>query len=180
MKNKTLIFILVLTGLLILSGYAIFRLYSINEQNKASLPYLVAGESINYFNLLDDNAQTVDLSVLNDTRPSLVFIFSRPCSPCNKNIVYWKKMAKLLHGEVNVYGIILSDASKAFSFAEEVNLNFKLYIPENLTAFIDAMRLRMNLSQTILYHRGGVQRVKMGELNGKEATEFIKAVRNVS
>lgn len=180
MKNKTLILILTLTGLLILSGYTVFRLYQVNERNRAALPYLVNGESITYFNLVDDNAQSSDRSILDDSRPTLIFIFSRPCSPCNKNIVYWKKMAKLLKDKANIYGIVLNDASKAFSFSEEAKLNFKIFIPQDLDTFIQTMRLKMNLSQTIIYHNGGVRKLKLGELDGKEAIQFIDAVRKMS
>lgn len=178
-KNKTTLFFLALTALLILSGYTIFKLSAINSRHKAALPYLLNGESIQYFKLVNHRAEITGKSALNGDKPSLIFIFSRPCSPCNKNIVYWKKMAKLLQDKADIYGIILDDAGKAFGFAEEAKLNFNIYIPQDTGAFTDAMRLRMNLSQTIIYFRGGVRKLKMGDLNGKEAAVIIKTVRSL-
>lgn len=180
MKNRTLVFTLILTGILVLSGYTIFRLYSVNERNKAALPYLMEGEGIKYFNILNHQASLLDQSVLKEEMPSLIFIFSRPCSPCNKNISYWKKMAKILDGKVNIYGIVLDEPGKAFDFAEQAKLNFKIYIPEDLRTFIQTMRLKMNLSQTIIYHNGAVRKLKIGDLDGKEASGFIKAIRGIS
>jgi peroxiredoxin len=180
MKNKTFYITLVLTGILIISGYTNFRLYQVNAKQRDSLPYLLKGESITYFKMLDGSARTIDKSTLTGKRPSLIFIFSRPCSPCNKNIVYWKKMATLLGDKVNVYGIVLADASHAFNFSETAKLNFKIYVPENISTFSDALRIKMNLSQTIIYHNNSVLNLKLGDLNGQEATDFIKMVKRLT
>lgn len=40
MKKSKLVYSLVLLGTIILAGFAIFRLYQINEKTKQELPYL--------------------------------------------------------------------------------------------------------------------------------------------
>jgi hypothetical protein len=119
-KNK-FVYHLVLVGIIILAGFAIFRLYQINEKNKQELPYLLQEENIEYFDLIDEDANQIDASVFdNGGRPALIFIFSRPCSPSDKNIVYWRKMREILEGQVDFYGIVLGDVTTAFNFSEEV------------------------------------------------------------
>ena len=164
MKNSKLVYSLVLVGTIILVGFAIFRLYRINEKNKQELPYLLQGEKIECFDLIDEDANQVDASVFSSGRPVLIFIFSRPCSPCDKNIVYWLKMQEILEDQVNFYGIIPGNATEAFNFSEKAKLNFKLYVPVNLNEFIQRMRLKLNFSQTILYGRPFLQRFTSSDI----------------
>ena len=88
-------------------------------------------------------------------------------------------MTRLLQDKADIYGIILENASNAFGFAEEAKLNFNIYIPQDPAAFSEALRLKMNMAQTIIYHGGGVTKLKMGDLNGKEAADMIKTVRSL-
>lgn len=180
MKNRTLIIVLVIAGILVLSGYAIFKLYRMNQQAKANMPYLLIGEHVEYFDLLDEDANPISASTLEKDRPSIILIFSRPCSPCNKNIVYWRKIAEVLEKDVDIYGIVLGSASEAFNFAEEAKLNFKIYVPEDLEKFIKKQRIMLNFGQTILYTAdNGVNYLKMGPLEGDEAVSIINMAKKM-
>jgi hypothetical protein len=179
MKESKLFYSLVLVGIIILAGFAIFRLYQINQKTKQELPYLLQGENIECFDLVDEDAQQVDASVFSSGRPALIFIFSRPCSPCDKNIVYWRKMREILEDQVDFYGIIPGNATKAFNFSEKAKLNFKLYVPVHLNEFIQKMRLKLNFSQTILYARGEVKYLKLGKLEGEEAVNIINMAKEL-
>ncbi len=46
MEKSKFVYNLVLVGTIILAGFAIFRLYQINEKNNQELPYLLQGENI--------------------------------------------------------------------------------------------------------------------------------------
>jgi hypothetical protein len=177
MKNKTLIIVLTIGGILILAGFAVFKLYTLNQEAKANLPYLLIGEKIEYFDLLDENAGPINVSAFDGDRPALIFIFSRPCSPCNKNIVYWRKMVEILKDEVNFYGIILDNPTQAFNFSDEAQLNFKIYVPRDLDKFILKQRIKLNYSQTILYSGNKVRYLKLGPLEGDEAVNIINMTK---
>ena len=179
MKSKTLTAVLIVTAVLILFGYTLYKQNRINEQTRANLPYLTAGERIEYFDLLDQDANQIDSSVFSSRRPHFLFIFSRPCSPCDDNIKYWRKMREILKDRVDFYGIILGDATTAFNFSEEVGLNFKLYIPVDLDKFIQAMRIKLSYSQTIIYAQDEVKHLKLGKLEGEEAVKIINMAKDL-
>ncbi len=178
MKNKTLNFALVVLVIVILFGFAVFKLYRMNEQTKASLPYLAIGERIEYFDLIGEDASQINVSVFNSERPVLIFILSRPCNPCQKNMKYWQKMKEILLDRVDFYAIILDNATSAFSFSEQANLNFKVFVPVDLNRFIQKMRIKLNLPQTILYVKNEVKYLKLGELEGEEAVNIINMAKN--
>jgi hypothetical protein len=169
---------MVLLAIIIVLGFALFKSLNINRLLRGSLPYLTPGETIEYFHLSGMDARTIDDSVLKQDKPSLVFIFSRPCSPCNKNIVYWKKMAEILKDKVTIYGVILGNVTDAYNFSENTKLNFNIYVPENIDAFIQKLRIKMNLPQTIVFHKT-VRLVKLGTMEGEDAVSIIKFVNDL-
>ena len=183
MKSKTINFVLIMLAIIILFSFAVFKLYRLNEQTKAKIPYLTIGEHIDEFDLIGEDALEINASVFNSRRPAVIFIFSRPCNPCQKNIKYWRKMKEILKDRLDFYGIILDDAASAFSFSEKAKLNFKLYVPVDLDRFIQKMRVKLNFSQTILYSKNGVEYLKLGELEGDESVYIInmakKMIRNL-
>ncbi|MCU0289786.1 MAG: redoxin domain-containing protein [Acidobacteria bacterium] len=178
-EKKTFRIVLVVLGVLILTGFAFFKLYQVNEKNKQSLPYLTLGESIETFDLLDENATQIKASTFKADRPALIFIFSRPCSPCEKNLVYWRKMREVLKDSVDFYGIILGDPTTAFNSMENTKLDFKLFIPADLDKFIQIMRIKLNLSQTILYAQNQVKYLKLGNLEGEDAVNIINMAKTL-
>ncbi len=108
----------------------------------------------------------------------MFFIFSRPCSPCNKNIVYWNKFAELLKEHVDCYGIVLNSLSEAYNFNEKRELKFKIYVPQNLDKFLKEMKLKLNFPQTILY-TNRVEMLKMGDLKPEDAVKIINIAKRL-
>ncbi len=142
------------------------------RRDRESIPYLVEGEKIRYFNLISSANDRVDISFLEKSGPSIIFIFSRPCSPCDKNILYWRRMAEILKGRAAIYGIIIGSFEEMKAFSEQAKLNFGVYAPADLKAFIIGFRLKLSYSQTILYG-DRVKIVKVGNLEGEDATRFL-------
>ena len=177
MKGKYVNIILILLATLILFGFAVFKLYQVNEQQKANLQSLVIGETIDYFDLISDDSSRLNSSVLDSSRPALIFILSRPCNPCQENFKYWRKIKEILGDRANCYGIILDDISSAFTFAQDAQLNFKLYVPLDINKFKEKLRIKLSLAQTILYTGGQVKFLKLGTLDGEEATEIINLTK---
>jgi hypothetical protein len=177
MKSKTLSVTLVGLAIIILSGYTIFKLIRVNEQTRAKLPYLDIGEQIKYFDLIDEDSSRLDSTVINSGRPAMIFIFSRPCTPCQKNLGYWQKFKEILDGQMDFYGIALADASSTFNFAKQAKLNLKLYAPGDLNKFIQVFRIKLNLPQTIIYAQKEVKYLKLGDLEADEAVQIIAAAK---
>ncbi len=121
----------------------------------------------------------ITASDLSKDQPALIFIFSRPCSPCNKNIPYWNKIGKIIEGRATIYGIVLSDLTEAYNFSERTQLAFPIYIPNDLNQFIKEMKIKFNLPQTILYHRNKVYFTQLGLLNGDDTTDIINTVKKL-
>jgi peroxiredoxin len=164
--------------LLIFSVFINYKWYTLNKHYKSSIPYLLKGEKIPDVDLIDKDANLIDpLKIRQGV--SVIFVFLRNCSPCDKNIVFWKKITKLFKDNISTIGIVLKPPTEAFSFAEKSKLNFKIYIPDDLPGFIKDMRLKINQSQTIVLQDGRVKRVKMGDLDAKGATEVIKLLKGL-
>ena len=178
MKDKTFTYKLIIVSILIIAGFTIFRFIQTNKKTRNSLPYLTQGEKIKYFDLIGEEGEKTDSLFLQSNMPSLIFIYSRPCNPCNKNIIFWKKIVEILDGDVSVYGIILDDQNEAFSYSRNANLNFKIYVPEDLDRFIEELRIKLNFSQTIVYHKG-LSFLKLGELESEEVVNIIKLTKSL-
>lgn len=168
-------------SVVLVSGFLIFRLLQINTQLRTKIPYLLPDEKIEYFDLIDKDAKKIDSTVLSTAstaKPSLIFIFSRPCSKCNKNIYLWQKIAEISKGRINVYGIVLDSLGAAFDFEESANLNFKIFVPEDITKFKNSLRIVFNFSMSILYDNG-VKYMQLGELQSDDAVEIIKLIKTL-
>lgn len=179
MNGKAVNYMLIILAIVTLFGFALFKLYQLNEQTKAQLPYLITGERIEYFDLIGEDALRINTSVFLNDRPAMIFIFSRPCNPCQKNFQYWRKMKEILGDRVDFYVIIMESASSAFDFSEKTNLNFKIYVPEDVNRFIQSMRIKLNLAQTILYTKNEVKYLKLGDLEGNESVNIINMAKEM-
>lgn len=174
-KLTTTLFIL---SLLLISGTLIVKHF--NEQNlKASIPYLMKGEEVSYFNVTDVNAARYSSDNLKEG-PALLFIFKRPCSHCNGNVILWKRMAIILKKEnIPLYGIVLDGDSEMFNLKEKARPEFTICAPDDVKEFVTRFRIRLNLGQTILVNRGKVVSQHLGDLTAKEFNRFILEARNL-
>jgi hypothetical protein len=177
MKKVKHLGIFALLGWSIFSAYLVVRLVQENKKIKDELPYFMPGERINYFDLISMDNNAVDVSVLkNSKKPSLIFIFTTPCSPCNKNIVFWNKLAEIMKDRVSIYGIILDDVSQAYSFSESSKSNFGIYVPKRIDEFKNNMRLKLNIEQTIICEANKVKFAYIGVLDINELSKFLDAI----
>jgi len=156
----------------------IIKLIFLNRDLINSLPYFIKGEKIKYFDLVDMNGKEINAQLLKKDTPSIIFIFSRPCSPCNRNIIYWRRMSDILKGKVNIYGIVLDSISNAKIFASKSELNFPIFVPQDLSGFIKRFRIKLNLPETILYKEGVIRSI-LGEVDGRGVAEIIKSAKGV-
>jgi peroxiredoxin len=172
---------IVLILVAIFSSFLILKLVRVNNRLQEFIPYLISGEKIKYFDLIGINNEKIALNHIKESKkPILIFIFSRPCTPCNANIVYWKRMSEILKDKATVFGIVLDDFKNAHNFSLSANLNFEIYVPHQINRFIKSFRLEFNFSQTILCRSNEVRIVKFGDLNNDEALRFITSVKKIS
>jgi hypothetical protein len=180
MKKITQWALIIVSFIALVLGYALYRCVQVNRVLRASLPYLIAGESMPLEKLVNVADQNGDELILNSKQPMVIFIFPRPCTVCAKNIVYWNKMQTIFGSKVPVYGIVADSLTNAYNFWEESGkqkIIFPVYVPDNLKRFLKSFRLKLNSSQTILVNRGKVEHLIIGDLEGDSAVDFIKRVR---
>lgn len=177
-KRRYSSIILVLAAIIIFLGFSLFKVIQQNQDIKQALPYLYYGETIDYFNVIGVSNGAPEQNSLQDGKPCLLFIFSRPCTTCDKNLHLWRKMAGILKEEAAIYGIVLGNVTEGYNFAEQARLNFPIFVPNDLEKFIQNFRIKLNLSQTIVCKDKRVIHLKMGDIDGEESTNIIGLVRN--
>lgn len=176
-KNLTTITLLLATCLII-SLFSLYKFFKENRYLRQSIPYLLPQEKIQYFSLNDVQANSIDKTVLENNPVSLIIIFQRPCSPCDKNTPFYKKMAEAIKDDAHVYGIVANNIEAAIDFSDKAKLNFTIYAPEDLKRFIETFRLTLHLPQIIVY-TSKVEYVKVGYLSGEEAIKIINTIRQL-
>jgi hypothetical protein len=180
-KFKTFGLVLIFLTVIIFLAFSLIKCIKANNVLKNALPYLLVGEKIDYFDVIsvDDQSTETGETYLSDDKPSLILIFSRPCTPCDKNIIYWKKFSSILSDSVLIYGIILKDLSEAINFSKNARLNFPLYVPKELNKFIKKFRLKFKDSQTIVCVGKEIKYLKLGNISGEDAVKIIKFTRSL-
>jgi hypothetical protein len=179
MKNRSGLLITFLTVLLFIASITIIVLVRQTRAIKTHLPYLTPGESITYFDLIGMHSELVSLGQLNSVKASLIFVFKQPCSHCNGNILYWNRIARILKGTIDIYGIIPGGPAQMFELEDKARLYFKLYVPDDPSHFKRAIRYKLNLTQTIIYEDRKVDSVFLGELDGDSYTRILRKVKRI-
>jgi peroxiredoxin len=141
------------------------------------IPYITTHQEVEYFELTGVDESRVTLDELKKRDRALAFVFSRPCSPCNKNLVFWNKMAQILGDQVKIYGIVLDDLTKAYNFSQKAKLSFDIYVPDEVEMFVKSWKIKSNQPLTILVRNGKPALVVLGLLEAKDSGEFIKRIR---
>jgi len=177
-KSKTFTICLFFLFIVIVLGFISFKYYKENQRIKQALPFLLPGEPIDYFQLASVDDAGADLETLPPGKTGLIFVFARPCTPCNQNIDYWNKLTKILKKNgLSFYGVIIDHHNEAFNFKEQKELNFPLFVPYEPAEFTKRFRLKLKMSQTILFADNTVKYVSIGELDGEDLKNFILRAR---
>jgi hypothetical protein len=166
-------------ALLIFSGFFNYKLSKINRYYQQLLPYLVPGERISSFKLLGASENIPDLKELDEAAIQVIYIFSQPCTPCDKNMIFLKKFSRLLDRSVIIRGIIVGNLSEGYDFARKAELDFNVYVPENLDQFKKEFRLKFSYSQLIICRGREIVFVKIGELSSDEFGTILELIRNI-
>jgi peroxiredoxin len=176
--KKPHVWMVISLAVVVVAGFMIFKLLRINTQLRAHIPYLLPGEKIEYFDLVDGTGRKINSADLSNPRPGLIIIFSQPCSGCDKNIPFWKKIADVAGEKIKIYGVVLDSYGAAFEFENRANLNFSIYAPEDIGKFKESLRIKFNYAQTLVYHKG-VKFSHVGELENRDTVKIIKLIRNL-
>jgi peroxiredoxin len=177
LKNRTAWLITLLTVLLFISSVTIIILIRQARAIKTHLPYLTPGEKITYFDLTGMHSEVVSRSHLDSAKASLIFVFKQPCSHCNGNILYWNRIARILKGSIDIYGVIPGGPAQMFELADKARLHFKLFVPDDPAQLKKAIRYKLNMAQTILVVDGKVDSVIIGELDGDSFTGVLQKAK---
>jgi len=172
--------LVVIILVVVVFGVTVIKLQERNRALNAQIPHLVQGESIEYFDLIDLDLGRINVTALKTGKPKFIFIFPRPCAPCSSNILFWNRMAKMMTGRGEVFGILLGGPDEIARLSESKKMHFKLYVPENPDLFQKKMRIQNTYAQTILYHENEVKMIKMGDLEGSDFTNMLKEARKLA
>lgn len=145
------------------------------SRTRASLPALMVGDKVPKLPLTDGTGRFYSTGYLRKT--GLIFIFRRPCSPCNTNYNLWRQMSRILRKrapEVKIRGIVLNGKEGLQQFEDSGSPGFPVCAPVEIQTFIRRFRIRLNLAQTLLVHHGRVRRLRIGELKGEDYRHFIR------
>jgi hypothetical protein len=176
MKKSVILYVMLLV--LIFSLFINYKLFVLNKYYKDKIPYLLEGEQVENADLIGQDGKFIDpLRIKKGI--SIIFVFLKRCSPCDKNIIFWKKIAKLFKDEISVTGVVLNTPTEAFNFENKTKLNFKIYVPDDLPAYIRDMRMMINQSQTIVLQDSRVKMVKLGDLDGNSAVKIISLIKGL-
>ena len=169
----------ILFALLIFSVFINYRLFKINAQYKDALPFFIRGERIDYLALQSTDEHAPGLIGLPDNSLSILYIFSRPCTPCDKNLIYLKKFARLLDESVVMRGIVVGNLSEGYEFTQKANPGFAIFVPEDLNRFVKEYRLKFNHSQFIVCLGCEISFVKTGEFSDEEFIRIFNMIRTM-
>jgi peroxiredoxin len=177
---RRFIIVLALASLLIVSVFLNIKFFRENKYLKNSLPFLIVGEKISYFNLIGKDAKSINVDELNKARIALIFIINESCFNCSGNLPLFNKMSRILKKDgVKVFGIIPDDPSKMFQFSENNKLDFKLYTPEEPDKFKRVLRLKAPTDQILLYYKRKVVLTFSGILDGKSYTGILRKAKQI-
>lgn len=171
MKKSTLILLIVAVAAGLIAVISAFLV----KQHKDSLMSLTEGEKISYLNLEkvgESESKTVSASDLKDY--SIIFIFQRPCVPCNKNVHMWNRITSCFKEKANFYGVILDSMEKAYNYSQETKNKFGLYIPKDIEKAIQKLRIKINMPHTIVCKGRKILYIRLGELSGQEYFDISK------
>lgn len=152
LKNGVLFIALVL---LIFSGFTNYKLFKLLRHYRNALPYLLADETIDYLDLESTDENIPALKELPDNVLSILYIFSQPCTACDKNLIYLKKFPRLLDKSVTVRGVVIGSLSDAYEFVQNAEPGFDIYVPKDLNRFGAEFRLKFNI-RICLFAREGI------------------------
>ncbi len=154
-----------------------FRLYQANSRLLRMIPGLLAGEEVSSFNVKNSADKSYNLNDLQKGTKA-VFVFKKPCSHCNGNIMHWKRIARRL-GSKEAYGIIFGGKSELINFESKIKTRFLICSPEDEEKFRESLRVFNNKEHTFILKDGQVIYSKQGLLN-RDDLQFIIASLPIS
>lgn len=173
MKWKKLVnaALIVSIALFVVSVFVFY--YLENRQLKESLNSVYKGEKIERLELSDMNGQRIGFADASRAKRSLIFIFERPCSPCNKNLGYWNRLSSLGGKDAKTFGVIVDTQETMVNFAMNRKVNFAVGAPVDKNEFVKTFRLHYNFSETILMEGNRVKLVHIGDFDTDSFARFV-------
>lgn len=139
---------------------------------KMSNVFLAVGDELKQLDLTDISNNQMTHRLNNGV--SILFVFEKPCSPCNKNINYWNKIAILLRKSAQSYGIIEDDFENAKELKMHNRVIFPLYTPVNAEEFRRILPTSINLPQTVVVRDGKISNLYVGQLDADLVKEIVQ------
>ena len=131
---------------------------------------------------IDDDAPSIEVTNLAGFKEtirfgyrgnkSLVFILPKSCVPCEKNIVFWKRLYEQVINDIEVIGVIVGGMQQAVALRDVMKVGFPLYVPENADRLAEDFKVSV-LSLTLLVKEDGkIGWMKGGDINADDYLEL--------
>ncbi|MCP2519684.1 hypothetical protein NLB65_01265 [Candidatus Aminicenantes bacterium AC-335-B20] len=122
---------------------------------------------------LDGKIEFIDF---NNNKKTLLFIQTNSCIPCDKNLIFWRRLSYQLKDKARVLLISLRELKDARNLKSYLKVDIPVYTPKNREKFIRDYRIS-KFSQTILINgKGKVEWIKTGELDGSDYYELRELI----
>lgn len=137
---------------------------------REQIPCLLIDEKVGDFMVISAKS-TAGPETLDLKDGMLLFVFSRPCSSCEKNIPFWNAIAELCDNVI-IKGVIID--GNLTQQPENINIAFDIVSPSSQDDFMKKFHIRTNHAQTILIRNHRVEFIRMGILEESDLNEIVK------
>lgn len=175
----TYLFVLLITILLIEAYFLISQNNRLKRQLatlRNSGHHLLIDELAPSIEVVDLEGKSENINFSKINKKSLLFIFSLPCVPCEKNFAFWQRLYATLKQDAYIVAIAMAELNEAMFLKNTDVIKFQIYIPKDKNKFGSSYRV-FALPQTLLIdNKGKIQWIKLGNLNGDDYNEIKKLV----
>jgi hypothetical protein len=138
---------------------------------KKKVPHLIVGDYALPIEVIKINGEEEFINFNNNYQKTLLFILSSSCVPCDKNLIFWRRLGYQLRNKARILLISLGEWEDMHNLKSYLKVDIPIYIPENKEKFIQDYRIR-NFSQTVLIDEKG--KVEWIKANGLNADDYFK------
>ena len=142
---------------------------------RKEIPHLIPGDYALPVEVINLEGK-IEFINFNNKRKTLLFIQVDSCIPCDKNLIFWRRLSYQLKDKARVLLISLKELEEARNLKLYLKVDIPVYTPKNKEKFIQDYKIS-KFSQTILINgTGKVKWTKASELNADDYFKLKKLV----
>ncbi len=155
-----------------------FYVIGANRGGKEQPSGIRMGAGIQYMDIVSLQGEQLNADLLSQSQPVCMFIFPPGCPKCSSNVVFWSQIHRLTNNKAICLGIVLGSDSEAFEFLEVKKPKYPLYVPSDRRRFLEKWEIAPNKALTVLYYKGRIRFLYVGDLSGDAFTRVVSSIKN--